>query len=70
MQPPKGTRDFLPEEMILRRRVMETIRDCFVLYGFVEIDSPFLNISSFFQGNAERKSKRRYTPSRIKPKEN
>ncbi len=40
VQPPKGTRDFLPEEMILRRKVMETIRDCFVLYGFVEIDSP------------------------------
>ena len=40
IQPPKGTRDFLPEEMILRRKVMETIRECFALYGFVEIDSP------------------------------
>ena len=40
VQPPKGTKDFLPEEMILRRRVIETIRECFVLYGFVEIDSP------------------------------
>ena len=40
VQPPKGTRDFLPEEMVLRRKVMETIRECFVLYGFVEIDSP------------------------------
>lgn len=40
VQPPKGTRDFLPEEMMLRRRVMETIRECFALYGFVEIDSP------------------------------
>ena len=36
IQPPKGTRDFLPEEMILRRKVMETIRECFALYGFVE----------------------------------
>ncbi len=40
VQPPKGTKDFLPEEMILRRKVIETIRECFVLYGFVEIDSP------------------------------
>ncbi len=40
IQPPKGTRDFLPEEMALRRKVIEAIRRCFVLYGFVEIDSP------------------------------
>ncbi len=40
IQPPKGTRDFLPEEMLLRRRVIETIRECFALYGFIEIDSP------------------------------
>ena len=40
VQPPKGTKDFLPEEMILRRRVIETIRESFVLYGFAEIDSP------------------------------
>ncbi len=40
IQPPKGTRDFLPEEMVLRRKVMEIIRECFILYGFVEIDSP------------------------------
>ncbi|MGC8555250.1 MAG: histidine--tRNA ligase [Candidatus Acidulodesulfobacterium sp.] len=40
VQPPKGTKDFLPEEMILRRKVIETIRECFALYGFVEIDSP------------------------------
>ena len=40
VQPPKGTRDFLPEEMLLRRKIMETIRECFALYGFIEIDSP------------------------------
>ena len=40
IQPPKGTRDFLPEEMVLRRKVMETLRGCFTLYGFIEIDSP------------------------------
>lgn len=40
VQPPKGTRDFLPEDMVLRRRIIETIRECFVLFGFVEIDTP------------------------------
>ncbi len=40
VQPPKGTRDFLPEEMLLRGRVIETLRECFALYGFIEIDSP------------------------------
>ena len=40
VQPPKGTRDFLPNAMILRRNIIEKIRKCFELYGFSEIDSP------------------------------
>jgi len=40
VQPPKGTRDFLPDVMVLRRDIMEKIRRCFELYGFSEIDSP------------------------------
>lgn len=40
VQPPKGTRDFLPEEMVLRRKIIETVRECFILYGFEEIDTP------------------------------
>jgi histidyl-tRNA synthetase len=40
VQPPKGTRDFLPEEMIVRRKVLEELRNAFNLYGYNEIDSP------------------------------
>lgn len=39
---PKGTRDFLPEEMSTRRRVLDKIRENFKLYGYGELDSPAL----------------------------
>lgn len=44
---PRGTRDFLPWDMIKRRHVIETIRSVFELYGFDEIETPafeFLDI--------------------------
>jgi len=39
-QPPKGTRDFLPEEMIKREFVINTIKNVFVKYGFEELQTP------------------------------
>jgi len=39
-QPPKGTRDFLPEEMRIRRVVFDRLRRYFELYGFEELDTP------------------------------
>jgi histidyl-tRNA synthetase len=39
-QRPKGTRDFLPEGMALRRSVMDKIRAVFVAYGYGELDTP------------------------------
>lgn len=39
-QRPKGTRDFLPDEMALRRRVIESLRTAFQIYGYGEVDSP------------------------------
>lgn len=39
-QPPKGTRDFLPEEMNLRRSVIEKLRDVFISFGYGELDTP------------------------------
>lgn len=35
-----GTRDFLPEEMALRRRVRRVIEDTFELYGFQPLETP------------------------------
>ncbi len=39
-QPPKGTRDFLPEEMVKRRKVFEKIRKVFEGYGYGEACTP------------------------------
>lgn len=39
-QPPRGTRDFLPEEMSRRRKVFEKIRKVFENYGYGEICTP------------------------------
>lgn len=40
LRPPKGTRDFLPDDMVLRRGVLELLRWSFQLYGFEEWDGP------------------------------
>ncbi len=39
-QPPKGTRDFLPKEMILREYIIQKIKNTFECYGFEPIESP------------------------------
>ncbi len=36
----KGFRDFLPAQMILRRRVIETVRTIFERHGFAPLDTP------------------------------
>lgn len=37
---PKGTRDFLPDEMRIRSAVFERLRRAFQLFGFEELDTP------------------------------
>src|SRR6476620_11118808 len=37
---PKGTRDFLPAQMRIRRVVFDRLRHYFELYGFDELDTP------------------------------
>jgi len=39
-QPPRGTRDFLPEEMIKRNWVIDKIRSIFEIYGFEPLGTP------------------------------
>ena len=39
-QPPKGTRDFLPEETIARQKVIEVIKNVFENYGFQPLETP------------------------------
>src|ERR1700722_18603673 len=37
---PKGTRDFLPEEVARRNYIFDTIKSVFRKYGFQQIDTP------------------------------
>ena len=39
-QPPRGTRDFLPEEMVKREYVIQTIKKIFESYGFDALETP------------------------------
>lgn len=39
---PKGVRDFLPEDKIVRDRIIESIKSAFELYGFNPLETPAL----------------------------
>lgn len=39
-QPPRGTRDFLPEEMGRRQYIIDTVRKVFESFGFEPLDTP------------------------------
>jgi histidyl-tRNA synthetase len=41
---PRGTRDFLPSEMRVRRFIMETARGVFEEHGFEEMDTPVIEL--------------------------
>ena len=47
---PKGTRDFLPEEMRKRNYIFNTIKDVFALYGFQQIETPAMENLSTLMG--------------------
>ena len=46
-------RDFLPAQMILRRRVMETFREVFERHGFEPIETPVLEYFETLTGNLD-----------------
>lgn len=46
---PRGTRDFMPKEMALRRNVEGIIRNTFSLFGFQEIQTPIFEQLSLFE---------------------
>ncbi|MBQ9474361.1 MAG: histidine--tRNA ligase [Bacteroidales bacterium] len=47
---PKGTRDFLPQEMARRNYIFDTIRDVFRLFAFEPIETPALENLSTLMG--------------------
>ncbi len=42
LRTPRGMRDFLPEEMLFREKVIEVIRATFEAYGFPPLETPIL----------------------------
>lgn len=46
----KGTRDYLPSEMILRNKMLETIRSCFQRYGFAPLETPAIEYLDILMG--------------------
>lgn len=41
-QPVKGTRDFLPKDMIIRQQVVDSIKTVFEIFGFQPLETPAL----------------------------
>ncbi|KAI3721627.1 hypothetical protein L2E82_32644 [Cichorium intybus] len=48
VNPPKGTRDFPPEEMRLRNWLFQNFREVSQLFGFEEVDYPVLESEALF----------------------
>ena len=53
-----GFRDFLPEMMIPREKLMETARRVYRSYGFVPIDTPTLELSEILCGKGSEETDR------------
>ncbi len=57
LQLTKGTRDFSPEEKILRDKIVGTLKEVFELYGFAPLETPILEkfdvLASKYAGGAE-----------------
>ena len=57
LQLPKGTRDFSPEEKILRDKIVETLKEVFELYGYVPLETPIIErfdvLASKYAGGTE-----------------
>ncbi|MEM7755189.1 MAG: ATP phosphoribosyltransferase regulatory subunit [Planctomycetota bacterium] len=47
-QPPKGTRDLYPEDMLRRRYITQAWRDTSIRHGFEEIDGPTFETSDLY----------------------
>lgn len=57
LQLPKGTKDFPPEEKIMRDRIVGTLKNVFELYGYSPLETPLIErydvLSSKYAGGAE-----------------
>lgn len=54
---PKGTRDYYPHQMAIRRKVMDTIAAIFKKHGGVELDTPVFELKEVLTGKYGEDSK-------------
>ncbi|CAD8114236.1 unnamed protein product [Paramecium primaurelia] len=47
---PKGTRDFLPQQVLIRKQAIKIITDIFEQHGAVEIDTPVFELREILMG--------------------
>ncbi len=47
---PKGTRDLLPAEMIVRQKIIKIIRSVFEAYGFSPLETPAFEYAALLEG--------------------
>ena len=57
LKTPKGTRDFLPEDKIVRDKIVASLKEIFELYGYNPLETPALELydtlASKYAGGAE-----------------
>ncbi len=56
----KGFKDYLPQEMLLRQHIVETLREVFESYGFEPLATPALERESVLLGYGDEASKQIY----------
>lgn len=56
----KGFRDLLPEEMLAREEIINTIKDVFELYGFAPLSTPALEYKDILLGYGDEANKQVY----------
>ncbi|MGH2560735.1 MAG: histidine--tRNA ligase [Thermomicrobiales bacterium] len=56
----KGFRDYLPRQMILRQRIIQTVREIFERHGFEPLDTPALEYLEVLTGKAGENEKLMY----------
>ena len=47
---PKGTRDFLPEQVARRNYIFQTVKDVFDTFGFSPIETPAMELKETLMG--------------------
>jgi len=54
----KGFRDFLPEEMVIRQKVINTLKEVFASYGFEPLETPALEYADTLLGKSGEETER------------